>query len=69
MAYTIHKFQSGAGLPMNGEMIDSGQTRSQVLRAVERHNLPEFTCPLPRFGRMVIVASAIPGKSYCVVHA
>lgn len=68
MTYTIRKFSSAPGAPVHGEMISSGVTRDQVIRALAAHALPPLTSPLPRFGRALVVVHARPEKSYCIVH-
>lgn len=69
MAYTIHKVD-GQGI---GAMIDAGQTRGQVSRALVAHGLcneSEFSMPLPRFGKAVIISRPLfdVRGSFAVCH-
>lgn len=71
MAYTIHACQPVIGAPIvPGPMLDSGQTRQQVERALQRLGLLRMgeKCPrLPRFGRALVVLT--PGLDpYMVRH-
>lgn len=64
MAYTIHHATYAIGQPpVYGPMLDSGQTRGQVERALQRLGLlkEREKCPrLPRYGAAIIVAA--PGQ-------
>ena len=69
MAYTIHELQDQPGASMVGAMIDSGQTRDQVIGALRatgklRQDEP-FKYKLPRFGRAMAVVGP---RSYVIVH-
>ena len=71
MAYTIHNlnYQPGSFI---GDLIDSGQTREQVLRALKAHGLTPYdkslVRSLPRFGKALIIAGPGLQRSFCIVH-
>ena len=68
MSYMIHELNTTLGLPVTGSLIDGGQTREQVKRLLERHGLAPITQPLPRFGRVLVIAMPVGQRSYCIVH-
>lgn len=63
--YVITDYQSG-------NMIDSAQTRQQVIRALHYHGLlalsEKLAAPLPRYGRRTIVAMPIGRRSFAIDH-
>ena len=72
MAYTINRINYRAGQSVIGEMIDSGQTREQVLRSLVSHQLmPQdrsLVRALPRFGMVLIIAGPNINTGFCIVH-
>lgn len=69
MAYTIHETQVILGQPLTpGRMLDSGQTRQQVERAIVRLGF-KAPCPrLPRYGAAIVVCD--PGREpYMIRHS
>jgi hypothetical protein len=68
MAYLIHETTVILGQPfLPGTLLDGGQTREQVERAILRLGF-KLPCPrLPRYGRAIIVCD--PGRDpYMIRH-
>lgn len=67
--YTIHKMLSNG---TTGEMLTSGQTRDQVIRALKDVGLEDYSQKwehtLPRFGRVLIISRPIadPRGNYVI---
>ena len=56
-----------------GEVVDGGQTRDQVIRALQNHGFISFreSAPdwkLPRFGKALVLSNPLPLPSCIIEH-